>query len=61
VRVRVRVEIFIKYLAESVDSGGQLQKGIMPGMGEDGDRGNKSCFSYQNFNKLKLEYSNCKS
>jgi hypothetical protein len=54
-------EIFIKYLTESVGDGGQLHKGIRRSMGEGSDRRNKFCFSYQCFNKLKLEYSNRKS
>ncbi len=69
----MRGEIFMKYLTERVGDGGQLHKGIRLGMGGDLredirrdiregiDRRNKSCFSYQYFNKLKLEYSTCKS
>ncbi len=57
----MRVEIFIKYLTESVGEGGDLHKYIRWGVGEGGDRRNKSRFMYQYFNKLKLEYSNCKS
>ncbi len=61
VRVWLRVEIFIKYLTESAGEGGDLQKYIRRGVDEGGDRRNKSCFRYQYFNKLMLEYSNCKS
>ncbi len=59
-RVWLRVEIFIKYLTESLGEGGDLYKYISRGMGEGGDRRNKSRFRYEYFNKLKLDYSNYK-
>ncbi len=46
---------------KSVADGGDLQKDIRRRVGEGGYRRNISCFSYQYFNKLKLEYACCKS
>ncbi len=60
-RVWVSGEIFIKYLTEMKGEGGDLHMYIRGCVGEGSDRRTKFRFSYQYFNKLKLEYSNCKS